>query len=322
MESQICLERIEDDRAWTADSIGPDRPWCLHLDQRCWDLIDPVVQAWRQNPQPVTQVCLSETRSQEGAELLADVMNMLGTGYGFVLLDRIPLDHYSHEEAKLAYWLIGQFMGQPFEQNVKGTSLYDVRDVGGDLSKGSRFSVTNARTSFHTDGSFNQVIADHVGLLCLYTAKTGGESQMISAYSLHNRLIERNPDLLEVLYQPFHVDRRGEFKKGESPTSQQPVFHWDGNELTMRYLSYYIQEGHREVGLPLSDAQQEALGAIEDLLEKEDLLVEFSVEPGQMLFCNNHWILHNRNAYQDHGDPELRRHYVRLWLLRTGRRVS
>ena len=280
MESQICLERIEDDRAWTADSIGPDRPWGLHLDQRCWDLIDPVVQAWRQNPQPVTQVCLSETRSQEGAELLADVMNMLETGYGFVLLDRIPLDHYSHEEAKLAYWLIGQFMGQPFEQNVKGTSLYDVRDVGSDLSKGSRFSVTNARTSFHTDGSFNQVIADHVGLLCLYTAKTGGESQMISAYSLHNRLIERNPDLLEVLYQPFHVDRRGEFKKGESPTSQQPVFHWDGNELTMRYLSYYIQEGHREVGLPLSDAQQEALGAIEDLLEKEDLLVEFSVEPG------------------------------------------
>lgn len=322
MASQIFQERIQDDRAWTADSIGQNRPWCLHLDRRLWDIIDPVVQAWRQDPKPVTQVCLSETRRQEGAELLADVMSMLETGYGFVLLDRIPLDRYSHQEATLAYWLIGQFMGQPFEQNVKGTSLYDVRDVGGDLSKGSRFSVTNARTSFHTDGSFNQVIADHVGLLCLYTAKSGGESQMISAYSLHNRLIERSPDLLEVLYQPFHVDRRGEFEEGELPTSQQPVFHWDGNELTMRYLSYYIQEGHREVGLPLSDAQQKALGAIEDLLKEEDLLVEFSVEPGQMLFCNNHWILHNRNAYQDHGDPELRRHYVRLWLLRSGRGVS
>ncbi len=322
MASQICQERIQDDRAWTADSIGQDRPWCLHLDQRCWDLIDPLVQVWRQDPQPITQVRLSETQRQEGAEVLADVLRMLETGYGFVLLDRIPLDRYSHQEATLAYWLIGQFMGQPFEQNVKGTSLYDVRDVGGDLSKGSRFSVTHERTSFHTDGAFNQVIADHVGLLCLFTAKTGGESQMMSAYSLHNRLIERNPDLLEVLYQPFHFDRRGEFEEGESPTSQQPVFHWDGNELTMRYLSYYIQEGHREVGLPLSDAQQEALGAIEDLLEEEDLFVEFSVEPGQMLFCNNHWILHNRNFYQDHGDPELRRHYVRLWLLRTGRRVS
>ena len=159
MASQIFQERIQDDRAWTADSIGQNRPWCLHLDQRCWDLIDPVVQAWRQDPQPVTQVRLNEIQCQEGAEVLADVIRMLETGYGFVLLDRISLDRYSHQEATLAYWLIGQMMGQPFEQNVKGTSLYDVRDVGGDLSKGSRFSVTNARTSFHADGSFNQVIA-------------------------------------------------------------------------------------------------------------------------------------------------------------------
>jgi len=53
------------------------------------------------------------------------------------------------------------------------------------------------------------VIADHVALPCLRTAKTGGESQMMSAYSLHNRLIERNPDLLEILYQRFHFDRPG-----------------------------------------------------------------------------------------------------------------
>ena len=322
MASQIFQERIQDDRAWTADSIGQDQPWCLHLDQKCWDLIDPVVQAWRQDLLPVTEVRLSETQRQAGAEVLADVINMLEKGHGFVVLDKIPLDRYSHEEAKLAYWLIGQCIGQPFEQNVKGTSLYDVRDAGGDLSKGSRFSVTNERTSFHTDGSFNQVIADHVGLLCLFTAKSGGESQMMSAYSLHNRLIEQNPDLLEVLYQPFHVDRRGEFNEGESPTSQQPVFHWDGNELTMRYLNYYIHVGHQEVGVPLSDAQQKALSAIEDLLKQEDLFVEFSVVPGQMLFCNNHWILHNRNAYEDYGDPELRRHYVRLWLLRSGRSMS
>jgi len=44
-------------------------------------------------------------------------------------------------------------IGQPIEQDVKGTSLHDLRDVGGDDTKGSRFSVTNARTSFHTDGA-------------------------------------------------------------------------------------------------------------------------------------------------------------------------
>ena len=80
MASQVFRERIEDERAWTADSIGQDRPWCLHLDQRCWDLIDPVVQAWRQDSQPITQVRLSETQCQAGAELLADVIRMLETG--------------------------------------------------------------------------------------------------------------------------------------------------------------------------------------------------------------------------------------------------
>lgn len=33
-----------------------------------------------------------------------------------------------------------------------------------------------------------------------------------------------------------------------------------------------------------------------------------------MLVTNNRWILHNRTAFEDHAEPELRRHYVRLWL--------
>ena len=120
MPTQIFQERIEDHRAWTADSIGQDRPWCLHLDQRVWDLIDPEVQAWRKDPQPITEVRLSETQCQVGGELLAEVMRMLEAGYGFVLLDRIPLDRYSHEEAN---WLTGSSdssWGSPLSRTSKG----------------------------------------------------------------------------------------------------------------------------------------------------------------------------------------------------------
>ena len=99
MPTQIFQERIEDDRAWTADSIGQGKPWCLHLNQRLWDLIDPVVEGWRQDLLPVTRVRLNETQCQEGAEVLADVIRMLETGYGFVVVDRIPLDRYYHDEA-------------------------------------------------------------------------------------------------------------------------------------------------------------------------------------------------------------------------------
>jgi len=312
----MLSKRIDDARAWIPASIGQERPWLLKLDESFWNLINPIIQQWRQAPEPITQVSLSDTQCRSGRDLLSDSIRLLDSSYGFVLLDGIPLDRYSHQEAMLIYWIIGQLIGQPIEQDVKGTLLYDVRDVGADYTKGARFSVTNSGTPFHTDGAFNQEPAEYVGLLCLRPAESGGQSQILSAYSLHNRLLDQSPEFLPTLYQGFHFDRRGEFQEGELPTSEHPVFDWDGTELTMRYLSYYIQEGHRQTGVPLSEAQQRALRAVEDLVEQDGLFVEFLIRPGQMLFCNNHWILHSRSRYEDHGDPDLRRHYLRLWLSR------
>src|SRR4029077_12773013 len=122
------------------------------------------------------------------------------------------------------YWLIGQLLGDPFEQNVGGTLLYDVRDTGQTVAEGARFSVTNYESSFHTDNSFGETILDYVGLLCVQTAKVGGLSQMVSGYAVHNALLRESPDVLETLYQEFHVDRRGGFREGESPTIRRPVF--------------------------------------------------------------------------------------------------
>ncbi len=61
---------------------------------------------------------------------------------------------------------------------------------------------------------------------------------------------------------------------------------------------------------------------VDRLLQRDDLRVAFSLEPGQILFTNNHWILHNRTAFEDHEDPKRRRHYVRLWLLRSDERPT
>jgi alpha-ketoglutarate-dependent taurine dioxygenase len=42
--------------------------------------------------------------------------------------------------------------------------------------------------------------------------------------------------------------------------------------------------------------------------------VEFNLNPGEMLFINNRWLLHNRTAFEDHAEPGRQRHYVRLWV--------
>ena len=82
----------------------------------------------------------------------------------------------------------------------------------------------------------------------------------------------------------------------------------------MRYLHYYIKVGHNQVGQPLTSIQEKALKVFQMMLQRPDFRIEFSLKPGQILFTNNRWILHNRTEFEDYLDPNLRRYYIRLCL--------
>ena len=59
---------------------------------------------------------------------------------GFAIVERLSFERYTRDEAQMVYWVIGQLLGVPFAQDVKGTLLYDVKDTGQDPTKGARFS--------------------------------------------------------------------------------------------------------------------------------------------------------------------------------------
>ena len=316
--SQMLIDRISDERAWQASTVDDTLTWYYPLSEDCLSSFKRVIRDARCPPGPITDISCPATSSNGCDKSLQPVLHALNSGRGFAIVDRLPIEQIRTEEALLMYWMIGQFLGSPMEQNIQGTLLYDVRDTGQNVAQGARFSVTNAESSFHNDNSFGEILPDLVGLLCLYTAKSGGQSQLISGYALHNELLENHPAVLETLYQLFCFDRRGQFQTGESPTSQFPIFQWGGDELTLRYLHYYIQVGHKRAGKKLTTNQEKALKVVEGLLCRADFRVEFNLQPGQMLFTNNRWILHNRTAFEDYTDPERRRHYVRLWLQQRG----
>ena len=98
--------------------------------------------------------------------------------------------------------------------------------------------------------------------------------------------------------------------------ARRRLFHWDGAELAMRYMAYYIEVGQQRAGEALTPAQSQSLEAIEAVLARPEMRVEFDLLPGQMMFTNNHWILHNRTAFTDHAEMADKRHCIRLWLNR------
>lgn len=301
----MLTEPITDPRAWTAASIDDRAAWYSPLPDVCLAAFDEVrrdAHALPVLPEPHRAAC---------ARALAPVRAALETGRGFAIIEspaRVAPD------ATLLYWIVGQGLGRPFAQNVQGTMLYDVRDTGQDLTRGARFSVTSYESSFHTDNSFGTDVLDYVGLLCLRVAKSGGRSQVLSGYAAHNELLARNPEVLQTLYEPFHIDRRGGVLEGEAPTIDFPVLHADGGELIVRYLRYWIEAGHEKIARPLTRAQRTALDVLDECLRRPELRVEFDLKPGDMYFINNRWTLHNRTAFEDHPEPERRRHLVRLWL--------
>jgi alpha-ketoglutarate-dependent taurine dioxygenase len=318
----ILAERVDGPKAWRSETIDDPSSWYYPLPERCRGVLERILAERGDATGPITEVRLAPAERDELAKGFAPVLDALESGRGFAIVEGMPEAGRTRESARLLYWLVGQCLGEPFEQNVQGTVLYDVTDTGQSVYQGARFSVTNAESSFHTDNSFGATVLDYVGLLCLNDAKSGGLSQNVSGYAALNVLVEEFPDVLEILQAPFRVDRRGGVLEGESPTVPVPVIERDGDELLFRYLRFWIEAGHEKAGEPLSKEQRRALDTLDEVLNRPALRVEFSLKPGQMYFINNRWILHNRTAFEDHAEPERRRHLVRLWLERRVRHES
>jgi alpha-ketoglutarate-dependent taurine dioxygenase len=301
-----------DARAWRADTIDDSRRWYYPFSDVCLAALREVVRDGRGCP--VTELRLGAELRAVCAADVEPVWDALENGRGFAILSVPPPDGSSDDEARAIYWLAGQLLGEPFAQNVQGVLLYDVRDTGQEVAQGARFSVTSYESSFHTDNSFGDTVLDYVGLLCLRPARAGGVSQVVSGYAVHDCLRREAPDVLDVLARPYHFDRRGGVREGEAPTARFPVLESTGRGLLYRYLRYWIEAGHDKAGQPLTPEQVRALDVLDGVLARPELRAEFTLKPGDMFFINNRWILHNRTAFEDHAEPERRRHLVRLWL--------
>jgi len=236
----------------------------------------------------------------------------LESGYGFVILNGMLSKEFTRLEKIYCFWLICNIIGIPLDQNIKKEILVEVKDNGQKIEEGGRYHNTNQGGSLHTDCPQWETTPNYVGLYCVKQAASGGESKLANAISLHNYILINYPELLPILYDSFHFDKRGEFIKGESPSTFSPIFSYNNQELHFRYLRDYIDSGH--YAQPLTTQQNQALKIIDDYLKNEKFILTLYLEQGQMLFLNNNRVIHGRNSYQDDKEQNIDRLMLRMWL--------
>lgn len=309
---------VEGPKAWTAATITPGQ-WRIPIPSDALDEARAFAGDMRRNPVPMLLIDTAEHRLDSLRALAALARERLDEGCGVVLLDRFPADLLrSKAEAAKLFWLFGLLLGRPVVQTIDGQVMVEVTDTGVKKAIGVRGFRTNVPQPAHIDNSFNHTPPDYVSLLSLHQAREGGWSRFISFYSVHNRLLQEAPELLERLYQPFYQDRQGDFWPDEPQTVFYPVFSYDGH-LRCRYTHFTIPAGYETAGVEIDEAGRASFEAMTGIVTDPALYCEFMIEPGQIQIVNNQWCGHGRTAYVDDEDGE-RRLLLRLWHRERGRR--
>lgn len=88
-----------------------------------------------------------------------------------------------------------------------------------------------------------------------------------------------------------------------------------GGRLSTFWHSDYFRSALAYEDAPrLSAREMELLDLYEEIASSRELYLDMDLEPGDIQLISNHTILHARTAYEDHDDPERKRHLLRLWV--------
>jgi hypothetical protein len=301
--------------AWTAAELQTDSSWVYELSTADIRELEQGLATAKRSGEPAFRLRRAQFPLPRFHERMGATWDQLEHGRGIALLRGLPVQRYALEDIELLYWGIGLYLGIAIPQNSKGDYIGHVRDIGlkwGEVKDGEvvRGYLTRTHLPFHSDA------ADLVALLCVQKAKSGGVSSVASSMAIYNAILASEPDALEVLFRGFHYSLRGEGGGGVGQVSSHrvPLFSWFDGKLSARYVRKTIETAAELGGVPLTDEELWALDLVDAHAKSDALRFDMDFEPGDIQILNNFVAFHSRTHYEDHDDPALKRHLLRMWL--------
>jgi hypothetical protein len=312
---------------WLGQDIKDSRRWIRDLPPEALDELDAAVKSVR--GMPWQEITREDFRLPMLSDLLDDVADELENGCGIVKLRGVPVDGYSEDELRQMYFGLGTHLGTPVFQNRSGEMMRAIRDEGAHVGrtygetkdpKGTTFlssyarTLTNGPLRFHTDRT------DVVGLLCVRQARAGGVSKLASTPAIHNAILAKRPDLLDVLFEDFWRSRFGEESTDKETVYKLPIFGLRNGKFTSHYSLTFIEAAELVPGVPkLTKLQREAIDVL--MATAEELCFEMTLEPGDLQLINSHVTYHGRTPFEDDAESGHDRLLLRLWLTMPNNRA-
>ncbi len=308
----IGMKPVIDPAGWLPEQLGDVATWGYPFSEGDVEELAGAVEAFKKSGLPIVDVDRDTFPLGPLAATLADVRRELLDGRGMVMLQKFPVDRMDREAVAIAYLGIGSYIGDRMIQNSSGHVLGHVRDVGRDYGV-ERGYGTRAELRFHADG------CDYVGLLCLHTARSGGESRVASSVTVYNRILSRRPDVVETLMGNFYRTNNCDVTEGVRPWFSQPVFSFTQGYFSAMGVGSTIEKAQLLADVPkLTPRQLEAINIYRETVS--ECAYDMPFVPGDIQLLNNLVTLHSRRSFEDWPEPDRKRHLLRLWLADPGGR--
>lgn len=314
-DARSLRQPVTDACAWRARELAGDPSWIYELGASEIAELEAALAAARRSGLPRQRVRRGDFPLPVLGKRIAAMWQQLEHGRGAVLIRGLPVARYDLEDIELMYWGLGTHFGIAIPQNSRGEHIGHVRDIGlewGELKDGEvvRGYLTRTHLPFHSDAT------DLVGLLCVQKAKAGGLSSITSSMAIYNAILASNPEVLDVLFRGFYYSLRGEGSGGVGQVSSHrvPLFSYFDGRLSGRYVRKTIETAAELGGVPLTERETRVLDLVDQWAKSDELRFDMAFEPGDIQILNNYVAFHSRTDYEDHEEPRLKRHLLRMWL--------
>ncbi len=311
-------EPFDNPKVWARPDLSP-ADWTVSLNATALTELDTVVKDLRLQNLPVHMLSPDQFELTATEKAMKDVRNRAFDGHGFAIVDRLPLDDWSLDEAKAVQWLILSFVSPPVAQSAWGEIFRDIKDTPDQGNRVYDKGLSQDRLTFHADNSGNRNTPNFSTLMCLHGAEEGGMSEYCTIYSLYNAMKKDAPEQLERLFQPFFHNRQGIQIPGEPELVWAPAIGYDGERLLTRISLNKIPSGYVRAGEELDNLGRDALETAVEVIRTHDLSAKYLLERGQVLIFNNREGMHHREPFKNGKTVETQRHMIRMWLRDDGR---
>lgn len=232
---------------------------------------------------------------------LGQVSRKLKGGIRFAILEGLRFQDIADPILRDQYILnVCKSMGLPRPTDQKNhTIIWPVQAKAGMNYNNSTYSEHPDRADMHTDTQYFFQPEVAMSLWCIHPSSDGGgESILVDGRRLVEDIVaEGRESLIDVLREsvfPFEVPSI--FTKDEAEFFVGPII---GENPFIRYRRQTIDRARANPKYSLENRHLQAINELDTYLSQPSRHARFLLKRGQVLFVNNHEVLHGRTSFAD-----------------------